>query len=307
MDQIQELQAAVGVLLRNRDHQAQVGFDQLSFRRIGLALTLPNRRVGVANPIEVHLRLIVKALQSSFGIHSLRIKLAEALEAQARVASHLGELFVVRLDQLVTLTQGFQIRSESFLQAFAHALTQHRHAIHQVLKLDDDAIDCLAVKVDRFKVHHQIGVQSQQRFFSFHLLRRLQRFVAQAGEHRRRFLLIELHVADQLMHLFDVLLFVVLSFFVFQTTEDGFHFDSAFVESLTQLDDLVRADRRKQNRLHDFALTLFDSTCDLNFAFACEQRHATHLAQVKSYGVVAAHVFIADVIIIVFVFFLFSA
>src|SRR5262249_36904581 len=40
LDQVQKLQPAVGIFLRNGNHQAQVRFDELAFRRLGVHVTL---------------------------------------------------------------------------------------------------------------------------------------------------------------------------------------------------------------------------------------------------------------------------
>ena len=65
---------------------------------------------------------------------------------------------------------------------------------------------------------------------------------------------------------------------IFMTGENGFYFNTTLIKANTQLNDLEGSDWRKQNRLNDFALPFFNSTRDLNFTLAREERYASHFA-----------------------------
>ena len=52
LNQVEELQAAVGVLLRDRNHQAQVGFDQLALGLLGVHVALDDLALGALELLE---------------------------------------------------------------------------------------------------------------------------------------------------------------------------------------------------------------------------------------------------------------
>ena len=60
----------------------------------------------------------------------------------------------------------------------------------------------------------------------------------------------------------------------------------AGVQRVAQLDHLARDKRRARNRLDHRQLAALDASRDLDFAFAREQRHGAHLAQVHPDGIV---------------------
>src|SRR5262249_44083373 len=60
LDQVEELQAAVGVLLRDRDHEAEVGFHHLLLRLPRLALALPDHVDDLADSLDLEAGLTRK-------------------------------------------------------------------------------------------------------------------------------------------------------------------------------------------------------------------------------------------------------
>jgi uncharacterized membrane protein len=63
LDQIQELQAAVGISLGDADHQAQIGFDQFPLRRLGLLVGLGDDLEGAAQFGRRRSELLLQLLQ----------------------------------------------------------------------------------------------------------------------------------------------------------------------------------------------------------------------------------------------------
>src|SRR5687768_14396487 len=99
LDQVEELQAAVGVLLGDRDDEAEVGFDQLLLRLLGLGLAAHDHFQRVAEVIDALLEILGALLDLHLQrIHALGHRLALFL-FQLRLAVLEVELFL----QLVVL------------------------------------------------------------------------------------------------------------------------------------------------------------------------------------------------------------
>ena len=70
---------------------------------------------------------------------------------------------------------------------------------------------------------------------------------------------------------------------------EGDHFfdrANVLLEILAQIEQFADHDRRTRKRLQHAQLAALDALGDFNFAFAREQRHGSHLAQVHADGVV---------------------
>src|SRR5208282_509163 len=65
LNQVEELQAAIGVLLRNRDHQAQVGFDQLALGVLGVHVALDDLALRALELLEQQARFRFQLFQLS--------------------------------------------------------------------------------------------------------------------------------------------------------------------------------------------------------------------------------------------------
>ena len=67
---------------------------------------------------------------------------------------------------------------------------------------------------------------------------------------------------------------------------DFFHVAHAALQVLAQRHNLANHDRRTRNRLQHAHLAALDTLGNLHFAFARQQRHGAHLAQIHAHGVV---------------------
>ena len=102
-----------------------------------------------------------------------------------------------------------------------------------------------------------------------------------------------LGVAVRLAHALDLLLHLARSFRdalvgdLFVVEDHQFANRAvAGVQCVAELDDLLGHERRARDRLDDGQLAPLDAARDFHFAFAREQRHRAHLAQVHADGVV---------------------
>ena len=82
----------------------------------------------------------------------------------------------------------------------------------------------------------------------------------------------------RLHHVFGQLFFV--------EDHDFFHVAHAALQVFTQRHNLANHDRRTRNRLQHAHLPALDALGDFHFAFARQQRHGAHLAQIHAHGVV---------------------
>src|SRR5688572_8657131 len=99
LDQVEELQAAVGVLLGDRDDETEVGFDQLLLRLLGLGLAAHDHFERVAEVIDALLEILGALLDLHLQrIHALGHRLALFL-----FELRLAVLEVALLLQLVVL------------------------------------------------------------------------------------------------------------------------------------------------------------------------------------------------------------
>ena len=117
LDQVEELQAAVGVFLGDRDHQAQVGFNQFLLRLLGLRFAAHDHFERVAQVVDAFLEVFGARLD-------LQLEIIHAL-------GHRLALVVLEL-RLVDLEQQF------FLQLVVFALLL-RDALDDVLDLFNEA------------------------------------------------------------------------------------------------------------------------------------------------------------------------
>ncbi|MCY1177488.1 hypothetical protein D9M73_177980 [compost metagenome] len=160
LDQVEELQAAVGVLLGDGDHQTQVGFDQLFLRPASLGLTDGHTAVDV-------LDLVDGQFDFFFEIHQL---LLVALDVIHQPADGFG-VFGLALGQAVGPVEvDFVAREQAQEVGARHAGIAHAE-LHDGAFLGADAVQGAAdffhqgVELFRHQLdrHEQLG-QGQQFF-----------------------------------------------------------------------------------------------------------------------------------------------
>src|SRR5271166_2168403 len=261
LNQVEELQAAVGVLFRDRNHETEVGLDQLALGllRVHVALddlalraldlleqqagfdfeffNLASYRAGLA-AIFFFLILAARGVGFALQVLSLPVKRPHAVDG-----------FVDPVDQALAFGVG---KAE-----FAHSDGNPHNSAGEVAASAAMVLGTLLQRHGRvFFLHHgdffvqlRHGVDLAGKFVQ----PVLQDFVGDL-------LLIEGH---------DFL--------------DGAH---TFLEILAHRQQFVNHDRRSRERLQHADLAALDALGDFHFAFAGEQGNGSHLAQVHADGIV---------------------
>src|SRR5581483_4203924 len=264
LDQVQELQATVGVLLGDGYHQAQVGLDELALSLLGIHIALDHFALRPLQIGEAGAGLLFNALQ---------------------VAADLADLSAELL--LLLLVIGAQ-RVQLLLQVVGLAV-EAAHLVHGLVDTFDQALTLGVGKAevaDDARDLHQFAAQGPTILPAFTrlLLGRRDRLQL-LGE-----LLRLLVVAGQLVNLAGDLLQPVLQDLVgdLLLIEDDHFLDGAdtLLEILTEGDDFTDDDRSAGKRLQDAQLAAFNALGDLHLAFACKERNRAHLAQVHADGIV---------------------
>src|SRR5216683_1874932 len=264
LDEVEELEAAVGVLLGDGDDEAKVGLDELALGALGVHVALDHLALG--------------ALEVGDGDAGV---LLDALEVGAAVLL----LALVLLAQLFALA-GFELRLEGLDLALerAHGVDGLVDLVEQtlllrvgVLQLADDAVD-----VDVLAANQPTGLASllglglgvlageggELLFENVDLLLVLEDDVDAAGgstNARGQDLFGELFLVEG---------------------DDFLDVADSALEVFAEAHDLADDDRRAGDGLHDAELAALDAFGDLNLALAGEQGHRAHLAEVHADGVV---------------------
>src|SRR5579883_669922 len=149
LDQVEELQAAVGVLLGDRDHETQVGLDHLLLRLARLALALLHHVHDLAELLDLESRLARQHVDVVAQVLNAVLVLGdEILPALGGELRHAVEPARVEL--------GAEIVLEKILAGDAVALGEPHHAalvadqaLVDVVELLDEAIDARLVEAQR--------------------------------------------------------------------------------------------------------------------------------------------------------------
>src|ERR1043166_6146630 len=270
LNQIEELEASIRVLLRNRDDETEVGFDQLLLGLLRLVLAAQDR-------VERLLQLARLLLE----------RVGHGLELEALFFLQTLEVFLLFLAQLRLLPA---LRVENPLVAVDLALDGF-HRLDGVFHLVDET------PFDGFReLDHANGVRHlDERALGLPPAAAVLAFLTRVLALRRFLkLLIELLVigarlADGIDLLLD-LLAALRNALVgdLLVVEDTRLADRPFagVQLVAEVDDFLRDERRVRNGLDHRQLAALDAPRDLDFALAREQRHRPHLAQVHADRVV---------------------
>src|ERR1700722_8729655 len=165
LDQIQKLQTAVGVLLGNRNHQAQVSLDQLAHSLLGVHIALDHLALGALELGDRYTGLLLQLFQVGLAVLLLPAVL-------------LAQLFALRLIVLLFERLDLALEHTHGVDSLVHLVEQPLAFRIGVLQFTDNARD-----FDPLAVHHPSRLTM---FLSFRLgVDRLQLF-----EQQRRFLLV---------------------------------------------------------------------------------------------------------------------
>ncbi len=160
LDQVEELQAAIGVFLGDGDHQAKIGFHHLLLRHAGFALALAHLLVDA---LELGHR------QADLGRHDGDI-VADRLDAGAGILgkldpalvalelAHLAEPLRIKLVILVLLEE-FLTRNLVALGQPQQAAFQHHQLLVVAVEAFHQAFDAVVVEMHRFHQPHHLMLQ----------------------------------------------------------------------------------------------------------------------------------------------------
>src|SRR6185437_5540390 len=264
LNQVEELETAVGVFLCDGDHEAEVGLDQLALGALGVHVALDHLALGA---------LDVRDRRARIGFYPLKVGLAVLL---------LPLVLLAQFFALGGLVLGLE-RLDLPLQR-AHALDRLVHTVQQplllrvgVLELAHDARD-----VHLLAAHQPAGLALVARLrLGVLAVRRLQALF------ERGVLLLVLdddvdapdgRAHARLQNLFGQFLLI--------EGHDLLDVAHATAQVLAEAYDFADDDRRTRDRLHHAVLPALNALGDFDLALARQQRHCTHLPQVHADGVV---------------------
>ncbi len=322
LNQIEELQAAVGVLLGNRDHQAQVGLDHLF--------------LGVARGGFAFVHALVDAFQLIERHHHLRLQVDQLLLQildRRNVARHHraprlagGGLFFdpfqvehVRGDLVAGLVAPREVGDEQLLRVaalvdddaaqFALVLA---HVVHLAAQQVAQLLDGLGGEAD---AHQPLG----QRVLRLHVVGRAPAFLVvglvhlleQRGDLVKALQCLGLELFQQARHGLGAALAVVVVFFVVfvevflghvvvvfvgvgEAIDDGVDDHLAFADLGGHAQDFGNRRRAGADGFHHGHQAAFDALGNLDLALAREQLHRAHLAHVHAHRVGGAAKFRID-------------
>src|SRR5664280_1665544 len=261
LNQVEELQAAIGVLLGDGHHQPQVGFDQLPLGVFGVHVALHDFALGALQFGEVGAGIVLHALQVGPNLPHL---LAQFF------LGFLGACLIGALLEVHRL------------------LVEPAHAVDGLVDPVDQALALVVGKAKPANDSRYSNLLASQRPTVAAVLLRpfLLRNIGQLFDELDRLLVVPAEFVnlpgDVLQaiedHLFRDLLFVEEHHFF-----DGAH---AALEVLADGNDFANYDRRARQRFEYTQLPALDALGDLDFAFAGEQRDRAHLTQVHANRVV---------------------
>src|SRR5665213_1096257 len=283
LDQIQELQAAVGVLLPNRYHQTQVGLDQLGLGVLGHAFTGLDLAHDVAESAFRQLGLFLDGpylgLRGGDGPRQ-RLELAGP-QAQTRGDGLLFQRRRTNVAQRLAELLARQARSALAVDDFSMCSLD---ALDELLELEDDLIDLLLVESHLLQ-SVQDGLLEPAYLPSILLLGDLRNL---GGQLLADFLLLSpeaAHLVDGLTDPIDVSLFVDLFLFVADVAHDILDANRLLAKLVAQVQDLFDRHRGVQHHLQDASLAILHTLGDLDLTLAGEQRNQPHLAQVQPHRI----------------------
>src|SRR6185436_9664296 len=270
LNQVEELEPAVRVLLRDRDDEAEVGFDQLLLRLLGLILAAQNR--------VQRLLQLARILLERVG-HRLELELLILLQPH--------EVLLVVFAQL-RLLAAFRVEHPLVAVDLAlDALDRFDGVLHLV---DQAPLDGFGELDDADGVRHlderALGLPPAPAVLAplavVLALRRLLQFLIELLVVRPRLA----DDVDLLLHLPAALGDALVGDLLVVEDHQLADRPLAGVQLVAQQDDLLGDERRPRDRLDDRQLAPLDAAGDFDFAFAREEGDRAHLAQVHADGVV---------------------
>src|ERR1700677_756744 len=262
LDQIKELQTAVGVLLGDRNHQAKVSLNQLALGLLRVHIALDHLALGALEFGDGNAGLLLQFFQVGLAVLLL-------------AAIFLAQLFALRLVVLLLKRLDLPLEHAHGVDCLVDLVQQPLAFRVGVFQLADNARD-----------FYPLAVHHPSRLAMFPGLRldvdRLQLF-----EEQGCFFLVLKQSVDATDRYTDARLqYLFGDFFL---VEDHHFLDVAHapLEVLAEGDDLANDDGRTGNGLEYPQLPALDALGNFNFAFPGQQWNSAHFAQVHANGVIS--------------------
>ncbi len=307
LDQVEELQSAVGVLLGDRNHQAQVGLGHLSLGPARLGLAGGHLPVDFLQVLDRYADALLQIDQRLLLFQDGRRKTGQHLAvgfASGDFAADPVEIFLVAregLDEIGARHAGFlhaQLRDRALVRA---------HFIHQPAQAIAQRLNLLRGKADQHQFAGNLLLRFQIWTTARAVLRQcLHHLVIEHTDLGEAFTGIGLELEHAgVLHRGAV--FVLFGFglqILFQLLVADFlgqrlrgrvrvdqavnHFvDAHFfaIDPVGQVEDLGDRGRAGRNGLDHVLQAVLNALGDLDFALACQQFNRAHLAHIHAHGI----------------------
>src|SRR6478609_5810518 len=269
LNQIEELQPAVRVFLRDRYDESEVRFDEFLLRLLRLILAAQNR-------LERRLQLRRLLLE----------RVGHAFELETLILDLLEEVLLVFFAELLLLV----LRMEQPIDTLDFALDRLDAFDGLFHLVDEAALDRLG-EFDFADPLRDFDARAHGRPARLAVLslvprsRALGRFVEfflqlLGGEIRLA------HRVDLLLHLTRPLRDALVGDLFVVEDDELPDRPVTGVQGVAQLNDLARDERRARDRFDHREFAALDAPRDFDLAFAREERHGAHLAQIHPDGIV---------------------
>ncbi len=283
LDEVEELQAAVRVLLSDRHDEPQVGLDELGLGLLGHVLALLDLAHRLAQHALGQLGLVLDLPLLLLRRRDDPRHLVDLARTQAQLLGD-GPLPQGRRADLTQRLPELLQRQARLDLAIADLAVGLVDALHELLELENDLVDLLLLEPHLLE-GVQDGVLGVVDLLSVLLLR---------GVRGRRLELLEdpgpcfpevTNLVDDLADALDVPLLVELGVLLVDVLDDLLDADLLLAQPVADVEDLLDRDRGVQHHLQDAPLALLDALRDLDLALAREERHRAHLAQVRAHRI----------------------
>ncbi len=297
LDQIQELQAAIGVLLGDGYDQAQVGSDEFLLGVQGIGIALADAPQDFFELLHVVHGVFLELAQN------LDLAVNHFLEGKKLLHGH-AELVggghgidgpgVELLEDAENLVLGLA-QGQNVGRQIALAVVHLAHVVAHGL---DDAVDEGLFELDipqaldhAFLVVHDLLLHAEDALVQG-------RALVEAGVEGALLAVDVLHILQKLDDPF-ALVHLFLGRIVFLDGLDHvLELHAAFLEVLADAHEFLDGHGNLDQGVHDFHLAGFDLLGDVDFAVTVQQADRAHLAQVHAHGIIAAHGIVRAVLVL---------
>src|SRR5258707_2635743 len=259
LNQVEELQSAVGIFLGDRNDQSEVGFDQFFFSLLGFRFAAMDERQ--------------RTLQFGQPDFAGFLDIFQLGAARAQFLARFRRDVAFGHVRAALQASGFAFQRLQPLDGAAHF-------VDQPLFLKWIEIDVANGDGDFHARPRHVPLRADVR-----PLLHLRSFIEFLGLLQRALVQFRdlVDVLERLLGLVGDFFFGQLFIVKLHDLFDGPH---AFAQIVADGNQLLDDDRRARDRLHHNQLPALDALGDGDFALARQQRHGAHLAQVHAHGVV---------------------